>query len=461
MMSTQILSLILPFLRWSSIPPGMFLRAYSSISIKENMTLKQKPRRYINTIRIAPRTFTRIICLLIPFLSVALLVFYFALGFYYITLPRPPQPSFLILPLTGSERVSSSMSTKESSTSCALCFFGLPRSYETLVLPSIVKNILQPNVKYGCDIFVHYYQVSQETQGRYSSGGIHRIDPTAVLKLEPKFREMEVFRQRHPNNNATNTKKKNSTVVVSFVKDTNESFWKSRGDTIWKYRYTKGTDGKLLYFPWKKKSYVYPTSLDNIIKQWHSIQSVWEEMDRMAMQLGKHYTRVAMFRNDVVYVTPIDIYDGVTDAKTTDQKFKKSVVIPHFANWPVNDRLIYGPHDAVKVWATERFSRVEIYASTSKGGLVMHSETFLKDAILSVIQEKGFPVETNSNICFFRARSDGSAMVSDCDVDNPKFERVPLKRKLEWVEQVAAVKCDNVTITKGYFKRVYAHCHWP
>ena len=39
---------------------------------------------------------------------------------------------------------------------CAICFFGLPRSYKEMVLPNIVKNVLEPNHKYNCDVFVHF-----------------------------------------------------------------------------------------------------------------------------------------------------------------------------------------------------------------------------------------------------------------------------------------------------------------
>jgi hypothetical protein len=65
---------------------------------------------------------------------------------------------------------------------CALCFFGLPRSYKELVLPSIEQNILIPNARHHCDIFVHYYFKREEAAGRYNLGG--KIDPNEILLLE-------------------------------------------------------------------------------------------------------------------------------------------------------------------------------------------------------------------------------------------------------------------------------------
>lgn len=48
-----------------------------------------------------------------------------------------------------------------------------------------------------------------------------------------------------------------------------------------RYRTTKNAvDGKYeyLHYPWTAKSFIYPTSIDKIVKQWHRIDAVWNVM---------------------------------------------------------------------------------------------------------------------------------------------------------------------------------------
>ena len=76
----------------------------------------------------------------------------------------------------------------DGNTQCAICFFGLPRSYKELVLPSIVKNVLEPNLEYKCDIFVHYYARKKELKGRLNPGG--EMDPTEIFSLKPAVEQV-------------------------------------------------------------------------------------------------------------------------------------------------------------------------------------------------------------------------------------------------------------------------------
>jgi hypothetical protein len=314
-----------------------------------------------------------------------------------------------------------------SETNCAICFFGLPRSFEMLVLPSVVKNILIPNFRYGCDVFLHYYDIQEESRGRASNGGT--IDPIAVYKL--KERVAELYGEMDGMAKIPD---------VSFVVDSDESFWEARGKTVEKYRNEKGPDGNLKYFPWKDSSYQWPISTDNIVKQWHSIQAVWGAMDKHAALHKMNYTRVAMVRSDVIYVKPIDIYE--TSKKDFDTK-NKVAVIPKFATHPVNDRMIYGPYEAVKVWATERFSRLEEHVQSVKPGYGMHSERFMAASIIPGIEGNGFKVEQSPHICFFRARADGQVFLRDCN-DNSRFESVSLPRRMRWVEAITGANCSGI-----------------
>ena len=77
---------------------------------------------------------------------------------------------------------------------CALCFFGLPRAYKTMVLPSIVRNLLLPNARHNCDVYVHYYRVFAEAVGRRNPG--RAIDPDAVLLLEEAAKDVAMKEHR-------------------------------------------------------------------------------------------------------------------------------------------------------------------------------------------------------------------------------------------------------------------------
>lgn len=134
---------------------------------------------------------------------------------------------------------------------CAICFFGLPRGFKDLVLASMVQNVFVPNAKYGCDYYIHYFHREQEPEGRAGKGGT--IDPDEVLLMSDKIQEVAASKGLDP-------------PTVIFSKDTDEDFWKRRGDLVEKFRTTKTEDGNYLYYPWKAKTYHYPESLDNIAR---------------------------------------------------------------------------------------------------------------------------------------------------------------------------------------------------
>eukprot|EP00977_Amphora_coffeiformis_P007994 scaffold1803_cov92-Amphora_coffeaeformis.AAC.17 len=288
---------------------------------------------------------------------------------------------------------------------CALVFFGLPRSFQSLVYPSIVKHVLQPNAKYQCDIFVHYYNLTFEQAGRSGDGGT--LDPHQVRLLKRAVSQ------------TTNT---NTTVAFTVTQEAN--FWTQYKDLLDKMRTVKGPDGNLRYHPWKEKSY-HMTQAANVIKMWHSIQEGFRLMERhaAAQQTGDGsrtaYTRVAILRSDVFYMTPIDIWETGT-LGTLDRR-NRVAVVPNFANFPVNDRMIYGPYGAVRIWATTRFETIEEHAQWTlqhKPGYAMHSETFV-EGLLDRIENEGYQVNKHETICFFRVRADETIWVNDCSYPPP------------------------------------------
>lgn len=94
-------------------------------------------------------------------------------------------------------------------------------------------------------------------------------------------------------------------------------------------------------------------------------------MAKSAATRGIQYTRIGMFRSDALYVTPIDLYQ--TNADSFDNRNNQAVLAP-FGAMPVNDRMFYGPYEAVDIWATRRFSFLENYVHTCEKGWAMHSE---------------------------------------------------------------------------------------
>lgn len=324
---------------------------------------------------------------------------------------------------------------------CAINFFGLPRSFESMVLASMTRNVFRRNARFGCDYFIHYYHLEQEKGGRAGKGG--SIDPDEVLLMKLKI--------RHAAKSVKNTPNRNPAVI--FVKDTEEEFWEKRGKLVEKYRTAKAADGNYLYYPWKAVTYRYPESLDNIVKQWHSIQSVWEAMEEYIRQTNQpRYDRVAMMRLDVMYALPVDIFK--LDKQTMDRE-NKYAVSPGFAKYPVNDRLFYGPYSAVKIWATERFKRVEQHVHTYEPGWGMHSERFLESAIFGAIKSEGTPMIENPDICVMRVRSDMSVWMNDCITASGSTKGMKRIARQKLIERLLGRKCKKSKL------RVIFQLHCP
>jgi len=280
---------------------------------------------------------------------------------------------------------------------CALCFFGLPRSYQSLVLPGIINNVFTPNADNKCDVFVHYYHQDEEAAGRKNKGG--KMNASEIFLVE---------------NAARSILGSNTTVII--VNDTDASFREGRKYQIERYQNALGKDGFPAYFPYK--SVFKPESLVNMLKQWHSIATVFSIMDDHMTKNNINYTRVAMLRNDVMFITPFNITMVDNTEKTPDSKH---FVLPGFANFPVTDRMIYGHYGAVKIWSTSRFELAEQRAWEYKHpGTVMHSERMMATSMLPSIEKAGYKRLRNDNVCFFRTRAESVALFMDCVRGVPK-----------------------------------------
>lgn len=341
---------------------------------------------------------------------------------------------------------------------CALLFIGLPRSFQTMVLPSIQQNILEPNVRYQCDVFVHFYKQDSEPKGRMNSGGI--IDYEEIFLLENATKQVSLsYQSRGKSNNSTRRIPK-----VEFIYDTPESFNETRWELLKKYREETftivGNNKKNVTFA----KYSTPERfgnfteqiVTNMIKQWHSIEQAFHLMESQHSENNnnnKKYSRVGIFRSDVMFMTPIDIYDlglvhnsNSTTPSTFTRKYdgqNEYFVTPAFCMYPVNDRMIYGPYEAVKIWATKRFEHVEqksnafqkyLLATSSSSTQpnnnnnenekekiknipkieILHPESLLKTHTFPAMQKLEYKGIFNEQICFLRTRPGNRAILGDC-----------------------------------------------
>ena len=281
---------------------------------------------------------------------------------------------------------------------CAINLYGLPRSFKDLVLPSFIQNVVIPNQKYGCDFFVHYHHRLSEPPGRDGRGGT--LNPDEILLLRSAIV------------NATDYQP-----TIEFTKTTEDEFASSYRALLQELHTARDKHGALLYMPVNHPSYDYDT-VNNVVRMFHGQTAAWELMlsfeQATSMHNLHHYSRIAMLRNDVFYTSPVDIYK-LPDGSTDD--LNEFAVIPGFSQHPVNDRLIYGPRDAVRLWADNRFERLWQHIQHIQKhhpGDGIHSERFLAFTIFPAIRDAGVPILVDSAICFLRVRSDQSIRLDDC-----------------------------------------------
>ena len=334
---------------------------------------------------------------------------------------------------------------------CALCFFGLPRAYRNMALPSIIQNILVPNARHNCDVFVHYYNQTEEASGRLNSGGT--INPEDVLLLANATRAVSQLYHHHHHYG-----KDHRVPHISFAVDTDAQFKEKRATELALIHNTLDVNGVQVYFPWRHRSWTN-TSLDNVVRQWHSIESAFNLMvaeSEANTNNNMKYSRVGMFRSDCMYLTPIDIAMVSGSNKSGNNTNgnnnivdynNQNMVIAAFAQHPVNDRMIYSPFQGVKIWAKKRFKLIKERAKRKKYvGLVMHSESFMVSHIFpSILQWRGGAIKNivkNPDICFIRTRADESVMIGDCVHPEGNFPFIETKTS---IERIAKKSC---TLTK-------------
>lgn len=284
-------------------------------------------------------------------------------------------------------------------TRCAIHFYGLPRAFQALVLPSIETNIVKQNPT--CDYFIQYYNATMESKGRSGAGG--KVDPLEILSLKDSIHKV------YPSAN------------VQFRSTSEEEFRSLYAGAIEKVSTVNDDSGKPLYFPWRETSYVRPDTTINVLKMWHGMHTTWEIMEEYE-RLKPHitYDRVAILRNDVIYMTPLDVYELVPcDSPNCVHQLNQTAYIPGFSMGPVSDRSFVGPYRAAKVWAQGRFGKMDENAATMKEidkGFGMHSEKFVLHTVFPQInQTTDVTIYEHPRLCFLRARVDLTVYNYDCN----------------------------------------------
>jgi hypothetical protein len=352
---------------------------------------------------------------------------------------------------------------------CAINLYGLPRSFKHHVLPSLVENVLKPNMHYGCDYFVHFFNKTTEASSRSGKGGY--IDANEVFLLQGALKNAIKNKQTPP--------------CIKIISDTDEDFFRDRQATIYQIQNYPQLHNKTRnpYYPTTNSSGFDASSTINILKMWHSQTRVFELMEA---QKSHKYTRVAMLRLDVIYMTPIDIYRVPNDPtrnkypsinKEQGTYWKRPLpgpitksdyyffdldnhhaVIPGFASFPINDRFIMGPYDAVKIWATQRWNHMDHYIHstlkkrTALAKFGLHDERFLAFDIVPRIRQGGTKLMVDRNLYFFRVRADGSIWILDCPFADAKYNE---PKKLEVLLQR---RCMQVQKSSNHVAPLYVKC---
>lgn len=305
---------------------------------------------------------------------------------------------------------------------CALNIYGLPRSFRLLVLPTMIANVIVPNIHYDCDYFLHFYNVTFEPPSR-SGGG--PIVPGDVFLIREAIHNVARRAGR-------------ALPHVGFVHETEEEFEQNHRVLVEKIRRNDTETEKNPYIR-IHDDYTVETHV-NIIKMWNSLSKVWEAMEEHASSHAIKYERVAVMRIDVVYITPIDIFKSADDR--TYDTFNNKSVVAGFAKYPVSDRIFYGPYEAAKIWATGRFPRLDHFVFQLH--LALHSETFVNEEVFPAIRELGVALEEDVEMCFFLARADGMVkFLYDCGGESNK-EVVEKLVKLNCIAEPTYLVCPVV-----------------
>ena len=276
------------------------------------------------------------------------------------------------------------ISNNNSNKPCALLFFGIVKHFEDVALPAIRKNLIA--VQQQCDIYLHTYNISQAPINKRNGDSV-----------APKLNTSQVF-----------------LLTNNVTMDTLDEFMEKRGSFL--------NHSRMHYH---EEWGACCTSHDNMIKQWNSIDGVWNLMKQHEQRIlasssasssllagtnnnhtgtnGTYYQQVGLFRTDVYHVNPINIFDS-------------NASVPNWAqNWGKNDRLFYGTRANAAIWADrfgfsstfeEQYMENHTYGNPYGG---YHSEYIVG----SLMKYHNISVKEKP-VCVWRIRTRGVLKIQDC-----------------------------------------------
>jgi len=164
--------------------------------------------------------------------------------------------------------------------------------------------------------------------------------------------------------------------------------------------------------------------LVDLLRQWHSIQSVWNFMETYEHQHWKRFQRIGLFSLDAVYYDPIPILskeDAVIPSAIKHNENEEKMV-----GWNKDSALFYGARDVAKIWATDRLNSVNGYRewqweqqSIADNSIVTVSRNMLntngKQFMDYLLRLKWMTEPVVRNICF-RQYTGGTAVTADKDI---------------------------------------------
>jgi len=360
---------------------------------------------------------------------------------YYESLFPDPPPLDLGPKQPKSDLAIQTIQLRPSDTNCAINFHGISRSFAQIALPTIITNVIKPNLPHQCDYFVYYQTVQHEPQSRSGHGGA--LDPSEIYRLAEAIR-----RQQGPQ------------AVVEFSNATEADVLQVHASLIQKIRTEKDEHGHSLYQAVDKNDSMYNVNTTiNIVKMWHNLQSVWQLMEQYETASGHTYEQVAMFRLDAAYLTPIDIFqfNGVVkDAKQIDGN--NTAVIPDFARFPVNDRLIYGPRHVVRAWAN-RFDYLELHMRQTRPkhpNIGIHSEHFLDKTLFPQLRQSGYNILADPDVCFLRTRAGNIVWTMDCA--NGLFQTREWMNNAEQIQEKVQTLLRTTCQPNKFFHKLQLQC---
>ena len=205
----------------------------------------------------------------------------------------------------------------------------------SVALPSLIQHFLLPNARHGCDVFLKTHAETEAEAAADAAGLAALRDAAAALAAHAG---------------------RPSPAVVLLPAETEGEFESKYGDLV--ARHCTASDpgtGKPLYFPWADRARALCADLRDVIQDWDAVQATWDALvKRGEEQGGTGYGRVGLLRLDAFYARPLDVFQLDKDSYDYATRY---AVIPGFDKCPVNDRLVYGPAAAVKIWAAKRFQR--------------------------------------------------------------------------------------------------------